>query len=41
MVGCDGEFCEKEWFHLPCTGLKELPKGEWYCDDCKAKMVVK
>lgn len=41
MVGCDGEFCEKEWFHLPCTGLKELPKGEWYCDDCKAKMIVK
>lgn len=38
MVGCDGEHCEKEWFHLPCTGLKELPKGEWYCDDCKAKM---
>lgn len=38
MVGCDGENCEKEWFHLPCTGLKEPPKGEWYCDDCKAKM---
>lgn len=38
MVGCDGENCVKEWFHLPCTGLKELPKGEWYCDDCKAKM---
>lgn len=41
MVGCDGENCEKEWFHLPCTGLKELPKGEWYCDDCLAKMSVK
>ncbi|GME74501.1 unnamed protein product [Ambrosiozyma monospora] len=38
MVGCDGENCEKEWFHLPCTGLTEPPKGEWYCDDCKAKM---
>lgn len=38
MVGCDGENCEKEWFHLPCTGLKELPKGEWFCDDCKANM---
>lgn len=35
MVGCDGENCEREWFHLPCTGLKELPRGEWYCDDCK------
>jgi len=38
MVGCDGEDCEKEWFHLPCTGLKEPPKGAWYCEDCKAKM---
>lgn len=38
MVGCDGEDCEREWFHLPCTGLTELPKGAWYCDDCKAKM---
>jgi inhibitor of growth protein 3 len=41
MVGCDGDHCEKEWFHLPCTGLKELPKGEWYCDDCKSKMGIK
>ncbi|KAG7797516.1 hypothetical protein KL929_002359 [Ogataea haglerorum] len=38
MVGCDGESCEREWFHLPCTGLKELPRGEWYCDDCKVKL---
>lgn len=38
MVGCDGEDCEKEWFHLPCTGLKEPPKGAWYCEDCKSKM---
>lgn len=37
MVGCDGDACEREWFHLPCTGLTELPKGSWYCDDCKSK----
>lgn len=41
MVGCDGEHCEKEWFHLPCTGLKEPPKGEWYCDECKVKLGIK
>lgn len=35
MVGCDGEHCEREWFHLPCIGLSKLPVGEWYCDDCK------
>lgn len=38
MVGCDGEDCEVEWFHLLCTGLTTLPKGKWYCDTCKAKL---
>lgn len=38
MVGCDGENCELEWFHLPCIGLTTLPKGKWYCDTCKAKL---
>lgn len=35
MVGCDGENCQLEWFHLPCINLETLPKGKWYCDDCK------
>ncbi|EGW32756.1 uncharacterized protein SPAPADRAFT_149926 [Spathaspora passalidarum NRRL Y-27907] len=38
MVGCDGEDCKREWFHLPCIGFKNPPKGKWYCDDCSAKM---
>lgn len=38
MVGCDGADCELEWFHLPCIGLETLPKGKWYCDDCKKKL---
>ncbi|CCH43865.1 hypothetical protein BN7_3419 [Wickerhamomyces ciferrii] len=38
MVGCDGDDCKREWFHLPCTGLATLPKGKWYCDDCNAKL---
>ena len=25
MVGCDGEECEKEWFHLECVGLTRAP----------------
>lgn len=37
MVGCDGANCELEWFHLPCIHLDHLPKGKWYCDDCKRK----
>lgn len=38
MVGCDGETCLREWFHLPCIGFKNPPKGKWYCDECVAKM---
>lgn len=38
MVGCDGENCELEWFHLPCIGLETLPRGKWYCDDCTKKL---
>lgn len=38
MVGCDGEDCELEWFHLPCIGFETIPKGKWYCEDCKKKL---
>jgi hypothetical protein len=38
MVGCDGDECKREWFHLPCIGFKNPPKGRWYCDDCLMKM---
>lgn len=38
MVGCDGDDCKREWFHLPCIGLATLPKGKWYCDECSSKL---
>ena len=38
MIACDNPECEKEWFHLPCTGLAHPPKGKWYCKDCRALM---
>lgn len=40
MVGCDGADCELEWFHLPCIGLETIPKGKWYCDDCKKRQKI-
>jgi len=38
MVACDGEECEREWFHFGCVGMSDPPSGdeEWYCRDCKA-----
>ncbi|KAI8099041.1 uncharacterized protein BX664DRAFT_354522 [Halteromyces radiatus] len=37
MVGCDGEHCPYEWFHMECTGLDAPPKGAWYCDECQSE----
>lgn len=37
MIGCDGSDCEREWFHLACVGLKAIPKGSWFCDECRSK----
>lgn len=37
MVGCDGDDCNKEWFHLACIGFKVPPKGKWYCLNCSLK----
>ncbi|XP_057524556.1 PHD finger protein ING1 isoform X2 [Amaranthus tricolor] len=34
MVACDNSDCRIEWFHFGCVGLKEKPKGKWYCTDC-------
>jgi len=28
--------CKIEWFHFGCVGLKEQPKGKWYCSSCAA-----
>ena len=43
MIGCDNEdSCEKEWFHLSCVGLDDLPprRTKWYCPDCRRKLKV-
>lgn len=34
MVACDNPDCQYEWFHYDCVGLKEPPKGTWYCPTC-------
>ena len=41
MIACDNEAdCEKEWFHLSCVGLEELPprRTKWYCPDCRKRL---
>ncbi|KAK9767058.1 hypothetical protein K7432_018646 [Basidiobolus ranarum] len=38
MIACDNDNCELEWFHYQCVGLKDPPKGAWYCKECQVKM---
>jgi hypothetical protein len=34
--------CEKEWFHLECVGLEEIPPRttKWYCPDCRVTLGI-
>lgn len=38
MVACDNPKCPVEWFHYPCVGIKDPPRGKWYCPQCAAAM---
>lgn len=38
MVACDNEDCPFEWFHYPCVGITQPPKGKWYCPQCTSSM---
>ncbi|KAI1116008.1 hypothetical protein F5Y14DRAFT_98164 [Nemania sp. NC0429] len=38
MIQCDNiDNCEKEWFHLQCVELTEIPARttKWYCPQCR------
>lgn len=35
MIGCDFPNCSIEWFHQSCLRIKAIPKGKWYCPDCR------
>lgn len=38
MIACDNNECPIEWFHYECVGLTSVPKGKWYCPDCRPFM---
>ena len=35
MIACENEECTIEWFHIECLMIKAIPKGKWYCPDCR------
>ncbi|KAJ0163321.1 PHD finger protein ING1 [Colletotrichum tanaceti] len=42
MIACDNEYCDKEWFHLECVGLTQVPARttKWYCPDCRVRLNI-
>ena len=37
LIGCDDNDCTIQWFHLKCVNIKNIPKGKWYCPECRRK----
>lgn len=35
MIACDNPHCSVEWFHTKCLKIKSIPKGNWFCPDCR------
>ena len=38
MIACDHEQCSIVWFHTACLWITSIPKGKWYCPDCRKIM---
>ncbi|KAL4868849.1 hypothetical protein BDV12DRAFT_168766 [Aspergillus spectabilis] len=40
MICCENQDCDREWFHLDCVGLSEVPSrtARWYCPECRIKL---
>ncbi|KAL4882896.1 hypothetical protein BJY04DRAFT_186261 [Aspergillus karnatakaensis] len=40
MICCENPDCDREWFHLECVGLTEVPSrtARWYCPECRVKL---
>ena len=34
-IACDSTNCKIKWFHTKCLKLESIPRGKWYCPDCR------
>ena len=41
MIKCDNPSCKGEWFHFHCVGLRNQPKGKWFCSEKCVKEYMK
>ena len=40
MIGCDNSECKTEWFHFECVKIRKVPKGDWFCKDCRSGIKI-
>ena len=38
MIFCENYVCPIGWFHTKCLKISIIPKGKWYCPDCRVTM---
>lgn len=41
MIFCESKNCKTKWFHLKCMRIKRIPKGKWFCPNCKSDNKLK
>ncbi|KAJ8727567.1 hypothetical protein PYW07_001686 [Mythimna separata] len=34
MIGCDGPYGMRQWYHFACVGITTPSKGKWVCPNC-------
>ena len=39
MICCDNKKYPISWYHTDCLRIVTIPKGKWYCPDCKKETV--
>lgn len=35
MIFCENTKCIIQWFHFDCMRIKNAPRGDWYCPNCR------
>ena len=41
MIQGDNKNCKIIWFHQKSARMKQIPKGNWYCSECKNLIKVR
>lgn len=41
VIGCDNQNCPYVWLHFKCINLTKVPRGKFYCNECRNKQTAK